>query len=128
MLQRATKHSAGYDLRSVEPDFYIQPNQTKLIRTDIRLDLDETQCGLICSRSGLAFKHNIIVLNSPAVIDADYKDEVKIILHNLGDKPFKVSYNMRIAQLVIINYQKLKGDDADYGEIRQGGFGSTGVD
>ena len=52
-------------------------------------------------RSGLAARHGITVLNSPGTIDSDYRGEVKVLLANLGDAPFRVERGMRIAQLVV---------------------------
>jgi dUTP pyrophosphatase len=81
-------------------------------------------------RSGLAHKHGLTILNSPGTIDADYRGEVKIVLHNSSSEDFTVENGMRIAQLVVcpiavveLEY-KASLDDTDRGEA---GFGHTGI-
>jgi len=81
------------------------------------------------SRSGLALKHGIAVLNSPGTIDSDYRGELAVVLVNHGDQPFIVSRGMRIAQLVIARVER-----AEWTEVEtlpettrgEGGYGHTG--
>lgn len=85
----------------------------------------------IRSRSGLALKHGVIVLNSPGTIDADYHDEIKVILINLGSENFVVKKGMRIAQMVISRCVSVVLDEVNYDSVtslvkNRGGFGSTG--
>jgi dUTP pyrophosphatase len=84
----------------------------------------------IRSRSGLALKHGVVVLNSPGTIDADYRGEIGVVLINHGDHPFVVLNGDRIAQMVI-SYAPMaqftevnKLTDTERGD---GGFGRTGV-
>jgi dUTP pyrophosphatase len=79
--------------------------------------------GIIKPRSGLAFNYGIDVL--AGVIDADYKDEIKVILINHGDDPYHIKAGDRIAQLVVLPYYVINGEDGN-APIRSGGFGSTG--
>lgn len=85
--------------------------------------------GQVRSRSGLALKHGIAVLNSPGTIDSDYRGELAVVLVNHGEAPFVVSRGMRIAQLVIARVEKAEWSeveelpDTDRG---QGGYGHTG--
>jgi dUTPase len=80
------------------------------------------------SRSGLALKHGITVLNSPGTIDSDYNKEIGVILYNAGHEPFEIEKGMRIAQAVICpvirgNFEYV--DDIEDGG--RGGYGSTGI-
>lgn len=115
----------------------LKPGETKLIPTGLALQSDATHALFaagsavvpelqIRSRSGLSAKHSLIVLNSPATIDCDYKDEIKIILHNAGQADFVVEDGMRIAQSLVALSFRLAGVEIAQTE-RQGGFGSTKV-
>jgi dUTP pyrophosphatase len=75
------------------------------------------------ARSGLAFKHGITLANGVGTIDADYPDEIGVLLLNTSDQPFTVEKGMRIAQLVLgITYRI---PELPVGGERTGGFGST---
>lgn len=83
----------------------------------------------IRTRSGLALNHGVIVANTPATIDSDYRGEVKVILMNLGTEPFAVTRGMRIAQLVFakvepVEFQPTGGLPVSSRGAK--GFGSTG--
>jgi dUTP pyrophosphatase len=84
-------------------------------------------------RSGLAYRHGITIPNSPGTIDADYRGEVKVILHNSGGEDFPIAHGDRIAQLVIapvalVQPEVVESVDAlEASERGGGGFGSTGV-
>lgn len=128
--KRATEHSAGYDLCAcVDSDITIAPGETKLIPTGIAAALPEGSVGLIYARSGLGIKHGIIPANAVGVIDSDYRGEIAVGLYNHSDKPYTLSPNDRIAQLVITPIftpeitEVSELDDTVRGE---GGFGSTG--
>ena len=73
--QRATKMAVGYDLFATA-DSVIRPLDRKLIGTGIKLKMPEGMEGQIRSRSGLAHKHGVFVLNSPGTIDPDYRGEL----------------------------------------------------
>ena len=118
--------SAGISSKTV-----IEPEKFKIIPTGIILEIPSGYEGQIRSRSGLASKNGIVVLNSPGTIDYDYRGEIKVILINLGNKIFEVLPGMRIAQLVIAEISKVK---INYVEkiittTKRGekGFGSTGL-
>ena len=123
--------ASGVDLvASIDHDIIILPFQRELIPTGIIIELPYSREGQIRSRSGLALKHGVVVLNSPATIDNDYNGEIKVILANLGGVPFTVSRGMRIAQLVIASidqcYVKVC-EKLSHTSVRgAGGFGSTG--
>ncbi len=80
-------------------------------------------------RSGLALRHGITCLNTPGTIDSDYRGEVKVILANLGQEPFRVARGERIAQLVPAPVLRATLDEVDVLDDTArgtGGFGSTG--
>lgn len=72
------------------------------VPTGIYLELEADEVALVCSRSGLAHKYGVFVLNAPGVIDAGYKGEVQVILQNLGEREFVIAEGDRIAQLLIL--------------------------
>jgi dUTP pyrophosphatase len=127
----ATVGSAGMDLKSSsKEDIVINSGEVKLVPTGISIALPDGYEAQIRPRSGLAFKNGITVLNAPGTIDSDYRGEIKVMLINHSNQPFIVSYEMRIAQMVISKYEKIQWaevkslDNTDRGE---GGFGSTGT-
>ena len=125
-----TNGSSGMDLSAnIEKQIKIEPGKTSMIPTGISVSIPKNFEIQIRSRSGLAAKSQISVLNSPGTIDADYRGELKVILINLGNKTFVVESGARIAQMVLCPIVKAKFkevdnlDDTDRGAS---GFGSTG--
>lgn len=126
----ATSLSAGVDLMAaIEESISLLPLKRLLIPTGISLAIPEGYEAQIRSRSGLALKFGLSVLNSPATIDADYRGELKVILCNFGEEPFFIERGMRIAQLVIASYMRVNWEPkaSHEEEGRGGGFGSTGL-
>ena len=108
----------------------LEPNCRLLIGTGIAFAIPPGFEGQIRPRSGLAVKHGITVLNTPGTIDSDYRGEIKVLLINLGSKPFVIKRGDRIAQIVfapiaLAGLQQV--DDLDATARGAGGFGSTGV-
>jgi dUTP pyrophosphatase len=102
------------------------------IEASADMDLDHTSIYQfeLRSRSGLAAKHGITVLNAPGTIDADYTDEVKVILLNQGPDSFFVRHGDRVCQAVWPHYMPwaaLPDGLRCTGADRAGGFGSTGA-
>ena len=127
-----TNSSAGMDLRSYLPDgnITLEPKQRVLVSTGLYFEIPEGFEVQIRPRSGLALKHGITVLNSPGTIDADYRGEIKVILINHGDGPFIIEHEMRIAQMVVAQYQRIEFKlvkELTGSERGSGGFGSTGT-
>ena len=91
---------SGFDLFSVV-DESLQPGKHCLIPTGISIELPPNFEAQIRSRSGLALKHQVVVLNSPGTIDSGYRGEIGVILINLGSQLFKIKKHMKIAQMVI---------------------------
>ena len=125
-----TNGSSGMDLSAnIQKQIKIEPGKTSVIPTGISVSIPKNFEIQIRSRSGLAAKSQISVLNSPGTIDADYRGELKVILINLGNKTFVVERGARIAQMVLCPIVKAKFkevdslDDTDRGAS---GFGSTG--
>ena len=128
MPQRATKMAVVYVLFATE-DNVIRPLDRKLIGTGIKLTMPEGMEGQIRSRSGLASKYGVFVLNSPGTIDPDYRGEVKVLLANLGHLPFDISEGDRIAQLVFSKYEtpSFNANSISHYERGEKGFGSSGI-
>lgn len=124
---RATKNSAGYDLYSNE-NKVIKPGERSLIHTGVTIELSENYFLGITSKSGLAIKNGMFVLNSVGIIDSDYyPGEIGVILYNSGDDDFNISKGIKIAQGIIQEYKTVDGDNREELSERNGGFGSTGV-
>lgn len=125
-----TPHAAGMDLlAAVEEDVLLEPGQRELISTGISLALPEGYEAQIRPRSGLALKHGLTLLNSPGTVDADYRGAVRLVLVNLGEKPFRVRRGERLAQMVITRVERVElsaMDELPSTERGQGGFGHTG--
>ena len=126
-----TNGSSGMDLSAnIEKQIKIEPGKTSIIPTGISLSIPKNFEIQIRSRSGLAAKSQISVLNSPGTIDADYRGELKVILINLSNKIFVVEKGMRIAQMVLCPIVKAKFkevDNLDNTDRNTSGFGSTGL-
>jgi dUTP pyrophosphatase len=120
---RSTNGSSGYDLRSRE-SITILAGDWKLIKTGYRLKMPTGVEAQVRSRSGMALKHAVVVLNGIGTIDSDYEHELGVILINHGKNSFTVNVGDRIAQLVFAPIITL--DDEATG-VRDGGFGSTGI-
>lgn len=124
----ATEGSAGADLcSSVEVTIY--PGETKLVKTGINISIPLGYAGFVCSRSGLALKQNVFVLNAPGIIDSDYTGDVGVILHNASNDRFVVNIGDRIAQLLIVKCEYFWFNEVaelQKTERGDGGFGSTG--
>jgi dUTP pyrophosphatase len=124
-----TAGAAGMDVRAAE-DRTLQPGETALIDTGFSMAVPSGYEAQLRPRSGLALKHGITLLNSPATIDADFRGAVKVILTNLGFEPFFVRRGDRIAQMVIAKVERAVVEvvtELDGTERGSGGFGHTGV-
>jgi dUTP pyrophosphatase len=127
----AEPFSAGIDLRAnLDEPIILESMEHKLIPTGIYVELPEGTFGMITPRSGLAAKYGISIVNSPGILDCSYRGEAKIILINLGKEPFKIENGDRIAQFILMNYQKIEFEIVEKlsESIRgEGGFNSTGI-
>lgn len=120
---------AGYDLSSFE-DVILEPFERKLIKTGISIELPLGFAALVIPRSGNAINKGLSLVNTPGLIDSNYRGELKAIAINLDPKtPIEIRKGDRIAQLIII-----KAEEVDFTEVDElsetergsGGFGSSG--
>ena len=127
----ATPGSAGLDLvAAVEAPVDLAPGGRMAVPCGIAIELPPGVEAQVRPRSGLALKHGVTCLNAPGTIDSDYRGEVKAILINHGDAPFRIARGDRIAQMVIARHEQAELVEVEsLGEsVRgDGGFGSTGV-
>lgn len=129
-LQQQYLFDAGYDLRACEEEnIVINPLERTIIGTGLYFQMEEPYWEIqIRPRSGLAYKHGIMVVNSPGTVDFTYRDEVRVILFNSSKEPFLISPGDRIAQACFRPVPKV---DFKYVEeiekTLRGGFGSSGV-
>ena len=122
--------AAGMDVCAfTDTDIILKPLERALISTGLTLEIPVGYEAQVRSRSGLAIKSGLTVLNSPGTIDSDYRGIVKVIMINLGDSDAVISDGQRIAQLVVAPVSKVYLEEAEkLSETRRGseGFGSTG--
>lgn len=127
----ATAGAAGLDLQAAIPaPLTIAPGERALVPTGLSIAVPPGFEAQVRPRSGLALKHGLIVPNSPGTIDSDYRGEVQVILHNLGNAPVLIERGMRIAQLVLAKVEQLAwvpSATLDATARGTGGFGSTGA-
>ena len=124
----AREDDAGLDLYAAET-VTLAPGARALVPTGIALAIPPGFAGLVLPRSGLALRHGVTILNTPGLIDAGYRGEVKALLINLGQEPVTLSRGERIAQLVPAPV--LRVDFVEVAILSEttrgaGGFGSTG--
>lgn len=125
----ATEGSAGADLRTTDPLTQINPGETVLFHTGLRMELPKGAVLLIFSRSGLAMKQDLILPNGVGVIDSDYRGEIRVGLRNIGRKPQFIAPGTRVAQAVLMPFQSMGFTEVEVlsDTVRgEGGFGSTG--
>ena len=122
--------AAGADLRAVlDAPVTIKPNESVLIHTGIAVAIPAGYVGLVYARSGIACKRGLAPSNKVGVIDADYRGEIMVSLHNHGTTEQTIDPDERIAQMVItpfIHCEYEETDNLDDTERGAGGFGSTG--
>jgi dUTP pyrophosphatase len=125
-----SEFSAGADLYALcEEDILFLPGETKFVHTGLAMEIPEGYAGLIYARSGLACKRGLAPANKVGVVDADYRGEVMVALHNHSDSVQKISAGERIAQLVVAPFLKAEFAECETlsDTVRgEGGFGSTG--
>lgn len=127
-----TSGAAGCDIAAWLPNgrVTIKPGCNLLIPTGLYIQLPVGFEAQIRSRSGLALKNGIVVLNSPGTIDSDYRGEIGVILYNSGEYDFEVCSGDRIAQMVIARYEQAKFnlvEELDETERADGGWGHSGI-
>jgi len=129
----ATSGSAALDLYS-RIDFELPPFKEigggLVIPTGIKIALPEGYLAFVLPRSGLAAKKGISILNTPGLIDSDYRGEIFVNLINFSNKTFYGKRGMRIAQLLVLQYAHVMWEEISQlpqTERGEGGLGSTGL-
>jgi len=126
-----TSGSSGMDLRAAtDESIVIASGEGAVIPIGLKMEIPIGYEGQVRTRSGVAARHGLMVLNSPGTIDADYRGEVKVILMNLGGDSVTIDRGDRIAQLVIAPVTRVVIEEIDEVEETtrgEGGFGSTGT-
>jgi len=124
-----TEYSAAADIYSLDTKV-IRSKSTEIFSTGLFMRPARNFCLRVLSRSGLAFKYGVFVLNSDGLIDEDYSDEIKVILANFGDEDYEVKEGDRIAQLKVEPYYTMQPFLVEnlrpVKSSRVGGLGSTG--
>ncbi|HEY3377649.1 MAG TPA: dUTP diphosphatase [Armatimonadota bacterium] len=127
--QYAHPADGGMDITCPEA-VTIPAGKTVIVPTGLKVAVPEGWMLLVFPRSGLSAKSGLRVANSPGLIDAGYRDEVGVILHNTGSEDYQVSAGMRIAQFVLMPRTAMRfalvNSVREIGDDRGGGFGHTG--
>lgn len=125
---RAYDGDAGLDLSASERA-ELAPGARAVVGTGIAVAIPEGYAGFIQPRSGLAARHGISVVNSPGLIDAGYRGELKVVLLNTDrEQTFVVEPGMRIAQLVVlpvVTPRPVEVSELPASERGEKGFGSS---
>jgi dUTP pyrophosphatase len=123
-------YAAGADFCAcIDETWAFQPGETRLVPTGLAVEIPAGYAGLIYARSGLAAKRGLAPANKVGVVDADYRGEVMVALHNHSGAAQEIQPGERVAQLVVtpflqVNYEWSNAlEDTARGA---GGFGSTG--
>ncbi|MFC5379743.1 dUTP diphosphatase [Aquipuribacter nitratireducens] len=126
---RARPGDAGLDLVTTE-DVVLAPGRRATVGTGVALALPDGAAAFVLPRSGLAARHGVTVLNAPGTVDAGYRGEVRVTLHNTDpDDTVELRAGERVAQLVVVDLPGVRLVEVDRlpGSARgDGGFGSTG--
>jgi len=121
---------AGYDLRAREAAVIAPAGGRAAVPTGISVAIPPGFAGLVLPRSGPALRHGVTCLNTPGLIDAGYRDEIRVILVNLDpSEPYEIRPGDRIAQLVVQRVEAVEWQEVDVlpdSPRGTGGFGSTG--
>ena len=121
---------AGVDLFAAIPATLEPRGGRALVPTGIAIAIPSGYAGFVQPRSGLALRHGVTVANTPGLVDAGYRDELRVLLVNIDpSESFKISRGDRIAQLVIQQFETVEWDevgDLDATERGLDGWGSTG--
>lgn len=128
--ERGSAYAAGYDLfADLQETIEIKPHETYMINTGVAMEIPEGYWGGVFARSGLSAKEGLRPANCVGVVDADYRGEVKVALHNDGDVVRIIVPGQKVAQLVVVPFLAV-----EFEEVKElsdtvrgaGGFGSTG--
>lgn len=124
-----TPGSAGMDVASSQ-DLILHPGFVIAVPTGLYFEIPDGYEIQVRSRSGLAYKSGVFVINSPGTIDSDYRGEIKVLLTSVNSEPFEIKEGDRIGQIVLQPVTRIQFEEAEELEETErgdGGFGSTGV-
>ena len=125
-----TTGASGMDLIAfIKEPLELKPQMSCIVPTGLAVAFPENYEIQVRPRSGLAAKNNISILNTPGTIDSDYRGEIKVIIHNHGNRNFIINNGDRIAQMILCPVVKMKLEETiDLPKTIRGqsGFGSTG--
>jgi len=125
----ATQHSAAFDIKAAV-DITVPAHGRVLVDSGLQLDVPmsvaKNECLLILSRSGMALKQGVFVLNAPGLVDADYAGPIGVILANMSGNDVQIKTGDRIAQGMVVANQGMSGIFVQDRVRGEGGFGSTG--
>jgi dUTP pyrophosphatase len=125
---RAYEQDAGLDLSACER-IELGPGERALVGTGLTVAIPDGHAGFVQPRSGLAARHGITVLNTPGLVDAGYRGELKVVLLNTDrTESFVVEPGMRIAQLVVVPVafpEPTEVGELPHSERGEKGFGSS---
>ena len=130
--ERKTPGASGLDVKyysETKEDCIIEPGDVKLLKTGLSVAVQKGYEVQVRSRSGLAIKENIFVLNAPGTIDSDYRGTIGVVLANFGAGAYTIKHGDRIAQLVVSAIPEIiihEVDTLPETDRGDGGYGSTG--
>lgn len=119
---------SGADVFAID-NYSIAPGERALVKTGIAIVLPDGYECQVRSKSGLALKRGLMVLNSPGTVDNGYRGEVGVILYNTSNETQHIEKGDKVAQLVIVPVQQslfVEVDEMDETSRGAGGYGSTG--
>ena len=124
----AHKEDACCDIYANE-DYVLKVNEHKIIKTGVYMDVPTGWEVQVRSKSGMAAKNGVFVLNAPGIIDAGYTGEFGVILMNLGDSDYEIKKGDKVAQLALVPVYKMKFkkvNELKMTDRGSGAYGSTG--
>lgn len=126
-----TEHAAAMDVHAcIDAAMTLQPLERVMVPTGLAFEIPAGYEMQVRARSGLSIKHGLAMVNGVGTIDADYRGELNILVINLGQEPFVIEPDMRVAQLLVNRYEKVSwhlSDALSETGRGEGGFGSTGM-
>ena len=126
-----TGGAAGFDFCAhISEPYTLKPGEIHAFSTGVGVEIPEGYELQVRSRSGMAFKHHVSLLNGIGTIDSDYRGEIGVILKNFSNQDFVVEPGMRIAQGVVAKYEHVEFEETDElskTDRSSSGFGSTGL-
>ena len=111
-----SSYAAGCDLSAcIDQAISIPPHTTIKVPTGLAIELPENTVGLIYARSGMATKRHLAPANKVGVIDADYRGEIIVALHNHSEEAQTIEVGERIAQLVVAPFYHVEFEEVEIG-------------